>query len=81
MFIEEWVYQKLLREEQEFRLLFKRYEIPFYRIESEAFEKTEQELLVYDLPITKILEENSVKDIADLIDEQLLGSTRCRIGR
>lgn len=49
-----------------------RYEIPFFTISSEKFEKTEQELLAYEMPITKIIEENSVKDIQSIEDRQFL---------
>ncbi len=49
-----------------------RYEIPFFTISSEKFEKTEQELMAYEMPITKIIEENSVKDIQAIEDRQFL---------
>lgn len=49
-----------------------RYEIPFFTISSEKFEKTEQELLAYEMPITKIIEENSVKDIQEIEDRWFL---------
>lgn len=49
-----------------------RYEIPFFTISSEKFEKHEQELLAYEMPITKIIEENSVKDIQEIEDRQFL---------
>ncbi len=49
-----------------------RFEIPFFTISSEKFEKTEQELLAYEMPITKIIEENSVKDIQEIEDRQFL---------
>lgn len=49
-----------------------RYEIPFFTISSEKFEKTEQELLAYEMPITKIIEENSVKDLQAIEDRQSL---------
>lgn len=49
-----------------------RFEIPFFTISSEKFEKTEQELLAYEMPITKIIEENSVKDIQSIEDRQFL---------
>jgi hypothetical protein len=49
-----------------------RYEIPFFTISSEKFEKTEQELLAFEMPITKIIEENSVKDIQAIEDRQFL---------
>jgi len=40
-----------------------RYTLNFHTVSSERFNKTEQELLSYEAPITKIIEENSVKDI------------------
>ena len=49
-----------------------RAEIPFYTISSEMFQKTEQELLAYEMPITKIIEENSVKDIQEVEDREFL---------
>lgn len=74
MFIEEWIYQAILRELYEVKtvdidpvgrplnLTFgPRNEIKFYKVKSERFEK--QELLAYNLPIFKIIEENSIKDI------------------
>lgn len=45
-------------------------EVPFYTIASEVFQKTEQELLAYEMPITKIIEENSVKDIQEVEDRE-----------
>jgi len=47
-----------------------RVEIPFYTISSEKFEKTEQELLAYEMPITKVIEDNSVKDIQEIEDRE-----------
>lgn len=49
-----------------------RFEIAFFTISSEKFEKTEQELLAYEMPITKIIEENTVKDIQSIEDRQFL---------
>lgn len=50
-----------------------RAEIPFITITSEKFEKFEQELLVYgDMPITKIIEDNSAKDIQEVEDREFL---------
>lgn len=49
-----------------------KYEIPFFTISSEKFEKTEQELLAYEMPITKVIEDNSVKDIQEIEDRQFL---------
>lgn len=47
-----------------------RAEIAFFTISSEMFQKTEQELLAYEMPITKIIEENSVKDIQEIEDRE-----------
>lgn len=41
----------------------KRYAVPFFKIESDLFTKDEAELLAYEYPITKVIEENSIKDI------------------
>lgn len=49
-----------------------RAEIGFFTISSEIFQKTEQELLAYDMPITKVIEENSVKDIQEIEDREFL---------
>jgi hypothetical protein len=46
----------------------KRYAAPFYKIESEKFIKNEGELMAYDYPVTKVIEENSVKDIQAVED-------------
>jgi hypothetical protein len=50
----------------------KRYQIPFYKIESEKFVKNEAELLAYDYAITKLIEENSVKDIQKIEDTKFI---------
>jgi len=50
----------------------KRYAIPFFKIESEKFVKSEGELLAYDYPITKVIEENSVKDIQFVEDVKFI---------
>ncbi len=49
-----------------------RAEVAFYTISSEMFQKTEQELLAYEMPITKIIEENSVKDIQEIEDREFV---------
>jgi hypothetical protein len=57
------------RSETEARFIeAKRYAIPFFRIESELFEKTEEELYAYEMPVIKVIEENSVKDIQEIED-------------
>jgi len=50
----------------------KRYAIPFYKISSEKFVKNEAELLAYDHPVTKVIEENSVKDIQAAEDSKFI---------
>lgn len=50
----------------------KRYAIPFFKIESEKFVKSEGELLAYDYPITKVIEENSIKDIQKVEDVKFI---------
>ena len=50
----------------------KRYEIPCFTISSERFEKTEQELMAYRMPITKVIEDNSVKDIQEIEDHRFI---------
>ncbi len=47
-----------------------RAECAFFTISSEQFQKNEQELLAYEMPITKIIEENSVKDIQEIEDRE-----------
>jgi len=47
-----------------------RAECAFFTISSEQFQKPEQELLAYSMPITKIIEENSVKDIQEIEDRE-----------
>jgi hypothetical protein len=42
--------------------------VPFYSIMSPMFEKVEQELLAYDMPLTKIIEKNAVKDLEAIQD-------------
>ena len=49
-----------------------RVECAFYTISSEIYQKTEQELLAYEMPITKIIEENVVKDIQEIEDLEFL---------
>jgi len=45
-------------------------EVGFFTVSSEVFQKTEQELLAYEMPITKIIEENSVKDLQEVEDRE-----------
>ncbi len=47
-----------------------RADVAFFTISSEMFQKTEQELMAYEMPLTKIIEENSVKDIQEIEDRE-----------
>jgi hypothetical protein len=49
-----------------------RYEVPFFKVESEKFSKNEAELLAFDFPVTKVIEENSVKDIQKVEDGKFI---------
>jgi len=44
------------------------FEVPFFTIASETFEKTEQELLAYEMPITQVIENNTLKDLQEIED-------------
>lgn len=50
----------------------KRYAIAFYTISSLKFEIVEQELMAYEMPVTRIIEENSLKDMVELKDREFL---------
>lgn len=47
-----------------------RVEVPFLTIMSDMFEKPEQEFLVYDYGIGKVIEQNSVRDIGEIQDRE-----------
>lgn len=49
-----------------------RFEIPFFTISSERFQKTEQQLQSYEMPITKVIEQNSVKDLQRIQDRTFM---------
>jgi hypothetical protein len=55
-------------------LMGERYEIPFFMISSEDFQKTEEELLAYEMPLTEVIERNSVKDIQKIEDTSFLSA-------
>lgn len=57
----------------------KRYAIPFYKIESEKFVKSEGELLAYKYPVTKVIEENSVKDMQAVEDYRFIDHAEAAI--
>lgn len=52
-----------------------RYEVPFWKNESEKFKKQEAELLAYDYPVTKVIEENSVRDLEKVDDGKFIEFT------
>ena len=47
-----------------------RVEIPFITIMSDMFQKPEQELLAYTYPIARVIEDNSIKDMGEIIDRE-----------
>lgn len=56
-----------------------RFEIPFFMISSEDFQKTEEELLAYEMPLTEVIERNSVLDIQKVEDTAFLGQVDAAI--
>ncbi len=57
----------------------KRYAIPFYKVASDKFVKNETELMAYNYPVTKVIEENSVKDIQATEDSVFLNHVEIAI--
>lgn len=51
----------------------KRFAVRFYKIETQLYEKNETELYAYEMPIIKMIEENSIKDIQRLEDKAFIG--------
>jgi hypothetical protein len=49
-----------------------RVECGFYMISSEEYQKTTQELMVYDIPVTQMIEENIGNDMQEIEDRQQL---------
>jgi hypothetical protein len=66
------------RPENEY-IVGERYEIPFYGISSREYQKTEEELLAYEMPITEIIENNSLKDLHAIEDEGFIGKVETNI--
>lgn len=56
-------------------LMGNRYAVPFFKVESDLFTKNEAELLAYEYPITKVIEENSIKDIMYVEDSVFLSAS------
>lgn len=46
-----------------------RYEIPFFQVGGEQFQKTEVELLAYEMPLMDVIEKNNVLDIQKIEDQ------------
>ena len=69
-----------LRGNPDFRYVMgERFEIPFFMVSSEEFQKTEEELLAYEMPLTEIIERNSVLDIQRMEDENFLATVDAAI--
>ena len=58
----------------------KRYRINFFPIETKRYEKKEEELLAYEMPITKLIEQNSVKDLQKVEDGRLIAHCDAAVG-
>lgn len=56
-----------------------RMEIDFFGISSKEFQKTEEELLAYEMPITEIVERNAVKDIQYIEDTAFMTAVEAAI--
>ena len=56
-----------------------RFEIPFYMVSSEDFQKTEEELLAYDMPLTEVIERNSVLDIQKIEDSGFITTVNAAV--
>jgi hypothetical protein len=56
-----------------------RFEISFFTVSSEEFQKTEEELLAYEMPVTEIIERNSVKDIQKIEDTAFMTAINAAI--
>lgn len=52
-----------------------RYEIPFFKVASDESVKQEAELLAYDFPVTKIIEENNILDVEKAEDGKFIEFT------
>jgi len=60
-------------------ILGDRYEIPFFGISSKEYQKNEEELLAYEMPITEIIENNSMKDLHAIEDEAFIAQVEAAI--
>jgi len=53
-------------------IMGERYEIPFYKVSTEDYQKQEEELLAYEMPILDLIERNAVLDIQAIEDETFI---------
>ena len=53
-------------------IMGERYEIPFYKVSTEDYQKQEDELLAYEMPILDLIERNAVLDIQAIEDETFI---------
>ena len=69
-----------LRGNPDFKYIMgERFEIPFFMVSSEEFQKTEEELLAYEMPLTEIIERNSVLDIQTIEDENFIATINAAV--
>jgi hypothetical protein len=54
-------------------------EFLFFSITTERYEKSEQELMSYEMPIMKIIEQNAVKDIQEVEDARFINSAEAAV--
>lgn len=57
----------------------KRAEMQFFSISSNEFQKVEEELLAYEMPITEVIERNSIKDIQKIEDTAFMTGVNAAI--
>jgi hypothetical protein len=53
-----------------------RFAIPFYTISSARYEKVEQQLQAFSMPISKIIEQNTIEDMNRMFDANFIKSLR-----
>ena len=51
----------------------KRAELPFFQVASKTFQIEEERLFAYEMPVTKVIEDNSVRDVHEAEDRFFLG--------
>lgn len=57
-----------------------RAEVSFFSISSKEFQKTEEELLAYEMPVTELVERNAVKEIMKIEDSAFLNACSAAVG-